>query len=198
MDEIKDPKKPQFSKNQSKLIKIIISSTLIYIVITLFDVQFFTDEFKNYFKDNGDTIISLSVILISLIILFSIFNIKIPDDSKNRKLKKKVTIESFNNESYSSNDVINLDSDIIEKYDMLDYRNIDASFCNKKKSSSEINDNCKKLSKNNCNAVDCCILLDGNKCVGGDDSGPTFLNENGKDIDFEYYYFKDTCKGKCP
>jgi len=208
MDEVQDPKKAALSNNETKVIKIIFAIGMIYIVITMFGIQLVSSEFKSYFSENGETIISLSVLLFSIILLFSIYGVKI-DDGKHRKLKKEVTIESFNADAYNENDIkkvetegkniINKDPAIISKFSKLDSDNVDVAFCQNDMSSHEKDANCKKLTKGNCTTVGCCVLLNGEKCVGGSESGPTYLNEDGKDIDVQYYKFKDMCKGKgCP
>ena len=208
MDEVQDPKKAALSNNETKVIKIIFVIGLLYVVITMFGIRLVTNDFKSYFSENGESIISLSVLLFSIILLFSIYGVKI-DDGKHRKLKKEVTIESFNADAYNENDIkkvetegkniINKDPAIISKFSKLDSDNVDVAFCQNDMSSHEKDANCKKLTKGNCTNVGCCVLLNGEKCVGGSESGPTYLNEDGKDIDVQYYKFKDMCKGKdCP
>lgn len=196
MDEARDPRKPTLSNNETKVIKIIFVIGLIYVVLTIFGIQLVSDEFKNYFKENAENILSISVLIFSLIILFSIFGVNI--DNKTKKIKKEVTIESFNTDAYDANKIINGNPDVEKKFSKMETSKIDYSFC-ENGSASDKDSSCKKLSKDNCTTVGCCILLNGEKCVGGSDSGPTFLNEDGKDIDVKYYLYKDTCKGKgCP
>lgn len=60
-----------------------------------------------------------------------------------------------------------------------------------------INEKCQELSANNCKIPDCCVLINGNKCVAGNANGPTFLSENGSDMDYSYYYHKYKCYGDC-
>jgi hypothetical protein len=60
-----------------------------------------------------------------------------------------------------------------------------------------INKKCNQLSATNCKIPDCCVLLNGNKCVAGNINGPTFLTENGKKVDQLYFYFKEKCYGHC-
>ena len=56
---------------------------------------------------------------------------------------------------------------------------------------------CNNLSKLNCNTVNCCVHLNGTKCVAGDSTGPTFTSDdNDKDIDIDTYYFRNKCYGK--
>jgi hypothetical protein len=56
---------------------------------------------------------------------------------------------------------------------------------------------CQKLSAENCKLMDCCILLNGTKCIAGSMSGPVFLTEGGLTVDQNYFYFKDKCYGNC-
>ena len=199
MEEARDPKKPLLSNNESKVIKIIFVIGFIYVVITIFGIQLVNDEFKNYFKENGETILSLSVLLFSLIVLFSIYGVVVDDGKKHKKLKKQVVIESFNADAYSNNDIKTTDPDVVSKFSKLESDKVDVAFCQNSMSSADKDANCKKLSKDNCTTVGCCVLLNGEKCVGGSESGPTYLNEDGKDIDVQYYKYKDKCIGKdCP
>jgi hypothetical protein len=212
MEEARDPKKPVLSNNETKIIKIIFAISLIYITLTIFGIQLVSDEFKAYFKENGEAILSISILLFSVIVLFSIYG-AVVDDGKHKKLKKQVTIESFNSSEYEENDITSIDKDKIasagagaisdagteDKFSKMGSNNVDFAFCQNNMSSLEKHNNCKKLTKNNCTTVGCCVLLNGEKCVGGNESGPTFLNEDGKDIDVQYYNHKNKCVGKgCP
>jgi hypothetical protein len=58
---------------------------------------------------------------------------------------------------------------------------------------------CTKLTKKNCNATTCCVMLNGKKCVAGNQDGPTFKTDSGKDIKVDYYYYQNKCYGNnCP
>lgn len=200
MDEVKDPKKVGLSDTESRVLKVIFVIGLIYATVSIFGIKLLSDDIKSYLNENGETILSLSVLLLSLLILFSIFGIKMVDDGeKNKKLKKEVTIETFGTNYMDTNYMetfeTNADNDVIKTFSKIE----NANFCNSEISSDEKNDSCKKLTKDNCTTVGCCVLLNGEKCVGGNESGPTYLTENGKDIDVQYYKYKDMCKGKaCP
>ena len=50
-----------------------------------------------------------------------------------------------------------------------------------------INEKCRGLNERTCPLTNCCVLLNGNKCVGGNNKGPTFYTNNGNDITFQYY-----------
>ena len=49
------------------------------------------------------------------------------------------------------------------------------SFCNYYgKDNNKLETACSSLTQNNCNTVNCCVYLNGKKCVAGDQSGPVF------------------------
>lgn len=62
---------------------------------------------------------------------------------------------------------------------------ISGAFCKQSK-------NCGSLSEDSCNTSDCCVWLNGKKCVAGDINGPSI------NTDVEYYLYKYQCYGdKC-
>lgn len=61
-----------------------------------------------------------------------------------------------------------------------------------------LNNQCSTLTAESCNQTDCCIFIDGEKCVAGDKDGPKItVDSNGKDIDYAYYSYKNMCYGSC-
>lgn len=61
------------------------------------------------------------------------------------------------------------------------------AFCKQKK-------NCASLREENCNTTDCCVWLNGKKCVPGNVNGPTIAINS----DVDYYLYKYQCYGdKC-
>jgi len=54
---------------------------------------------------------------------------------------------------------------------------------------------CKALSNDNCNLPACCVLINGTKCVAGTANGPTFLTDQGNEIDYKYYLYRNKCYG---
>ena len=54
---------------------------------------------------------------------------------------------------------------------------------------------CKGLSNSNCNLPACCVLINGTKCVAGDANGPTYLTDQGNEIDYKYYLYRNKCYG---
>ena len=61
----------------------------------------------------------------------------------------------------------------------------------------KINEKCNRLSNENCKIPRCCVLLNDSKCAAGNIHGPTYLTDQGKSIDYEYYHYKGKCYGKC-
>ena len=55
----------------------------------------------------------------------------------------------------------------------------------------EKHDYCLKLSPKTCTASTCCILLNGEKCVGRTGSAPTFSTIGSKKVSFDYSEWKD-------
>lgn len=67
---------------------------------------------------------------------------------------------------------------------------LDEAFCNSKYSLVDIDKKCRALTDKNCSLVGCCVFLNGEKCVGGSSSGPTYLSVNGENVDVKYYRHK--------
>ena len=75
---------------------------------------------------------------------------------------------------------------------------ISDGFCKTYTTPTELIQKCGALTPENCNQTDCCIVLNGSKCVAGNEQGPTVqVDENGKDIDYAYYSYKNNCYGSC-
>lgn len=74
-------------------------------------------------------------------------------------------------------------------------------FCSFNKSNpSQIETECGKLDKTTCASTSCCALLGGEKCVAGNESGPT-MKSNFSDIyvrNKDHYYYQGKCYGNCP
>ena len=73
-------------------------------------------------------------------------------------------------------------------------------FCNQKDNSMiNIDEKCKNLPKDVCASTDCCVLMGGSKCVGGDEFGPknktVYSDTSIKNRDF--YYYQGKCYGNC-
>ena len=65
-------------------------------------------------------------------------------------------------------------------------------------SKNEIEESCSKLTETNCKSVGCCVYLNNEKCVSGNQHGPQFLSDSdGNKINVDNYYFKNKCYGNC-
>lgn len=68
-----------------------------------------------------------------------------------------------------------------------------------KESKIELETACQKLDSNTCSSTTCCVLLGGQKCVAGNQNGPT-MRSNYSDMGIsntDYYYYQGKCYGNC-
>jgi len=124
------------------------------------------------------------VILFGFISFFSLYNSRYPSNST-KQLKEIVTIETMTTHNNSKTD-LEMDSA--------------TSFCKSHEnlpSASKLENSCNGLTNDICKTVSCCVLLNGEKCVAGGSSGPTFKTEtNGSKRNVDYYYYQKKCYGK--
>lgn len=118
---------------------------------------------NSFFNEQGANILTVVIIFLTLLTLFSIFGVNF-NPVENKSVQKVVTIESFGD---------SIDAD---------------AGCKKSSNPADIQNYCNSLKvKKNCTATSCCIYLNDDKCVAGNHRGPTYHTENGKDIDVDYY-----------
>ena len=63
-----------------------------------------------------------------------------------------------------------------------------------------IEEKCNAIDNASCAATTCCVLLGGQKCVAGNESGPT-MKANYSDFlikNKDFYYYQGKCYGNCP
>ncbi len=121
-------------------------------------------------------------ITISVFLIFALFVFINSIVTKN--LLQVVTLEGLANSDVDTNIIMN-------KSD---------AFCeNHLGSSGTLDESCGKLTQDNCNTTSCCVWTSTNKCMAGNETGPTFnTDSNGKTKDLDYYYFQNKCYGaKC-
>jgi cytoskeletal protein RodZ len=128
---------------------------------------------------------------------------------KSKKSKKNDTTTNETNETTKKNDTTTNKTDETDETNQIvpppepnkPNTSINMSpvddFC--KSNSASLKESCAKLTKKNCNSTTCCVVLNGKKCVAGNQDGPTFKTESGKDISIDYYYYQNKCYGNsCP
>lgn len=161
-----------------------LSISFIFLIFTMIFISI-TNSSK-FLSDNYETILTLSILFIGLLVFFSILDIKFNDDDNVLSKDKIKNSDSNKNKNIKEN---------------LDNIKPSSSFCDAPNGSLlELNKKCQALTKENCNVTSCCIWLNGEKCVSGNDLGPTFLtDEKNNKINIDYYYYKNKCNGKkCP
>lgn len=79
--------------------------------------------------------------------------------------------------------------------------NKSGGFCNKYKNDPlQLEQQCTAINNETCAATTCCVLLGGQKCVSGNESGPT-MKDNYSDAmiaNKDFYYYQGKCYGNCP
>lgn len=68
-------------------------------------------------------------------------------------------------------------------------------FCAKYGGTAQLENKCAKLSADSCNLTDCCVYVNGTKCMAGDAKGPS--NITAMTTDTDYYSYKYQCHGNC-
>ena len=126
----------------------------------------------------------ISIFVLSTILIMAILSNGVKSFFSDKTLLKPVVLEGLV-ESSSEISSDNTQSKPIK------INSLDESFCEPSKYSLiDIDKKCKNLSDKNCSLVSCCVFLNGEKCVGGSSSGPTYLSVNGENIDVKYYRHK--------
>ena len=152
------------------------------------------NDVGKFLRNHGSNILTVVIGFFTLLTLFSMLGINF-NPSLNKQVQKVVTIESLeNNDNGNGNGNGNGNSADTGALGSIDQPN---SIC-KSTDIHAIHQDCTKLTNNNCTSVSCCVLLNGNKCVGGNKFGPTYHSEDGKDHDINYYKYKGGCRGNCP
>jgi len=131
------------------------------------------------------------IVIFALIIFIEISNLNLNPTPVNKKVVQVVNIEALQNNDKKDN--INKKEAPNTSINM----NPVADFC--KSGSDSLKESCAKLTKKNCNETSCCVVLNGEKCVAGNEDGPTFKTDSGEDITIDYYYYQNKCYGNsCP
>jgi len=138
-------------------------------------------ELKDFINKYWPSIITVVITFLKLIIVFQIVGVDF-NPVEDKHIQKVVTIESFDTEP---------NQETIPKANNND--------------AVKIHNICTGFSDRACKTASYCVLLGNNKeepaklrCVGGRSSGPTYLTEKGKDVEYDYYYHKHKCHGACP
>ena len=129
---------------------------------------------EQFFKIYGPDVLTVVVVLIASLVLIAILGINL-NPPKHTHIEKVVTIENF--DSKFSDGLCQLNAGEPHK----------------------IEADCNTLHEDNCRATSCCIWINGQKCVAGNERGPRYHTDNNKDrINIDYFYYKDKCLGDCP
>lgn len=128
---------------------------------------------KDFLRVYWPYIVAVAITFMTMIIIFNILGINL-NPPKNTQIEKVVTIENFETDPTL---------DTIPKSHNYDL--------------NKTHGTCKDLSKNACSNASFCILLDNEKCVGGNKRGPTYITENNDEVKYTSYIHKGKCYGSC-
>lgn len=142
-------------------------------------MNFFFDSFtflKNNILDIKLTFLILCILLISITLYSSIYDV---NNSDINTIKNVISIKTV--ENMENND--DLDDYLNDKY---------SNFCQNYSGDSITLDNiCSKMSKSKCNLLPCCVFanIDGNDtCVAGNNLGPTYKSDSdGNQLNIKHY-----------
>jgi len=163
-------------------------------------MTFFIDESIRFITKNLDDILLVALGLLIFIAIKYQFNMNGKKTTKSNdppKVVKEIVIESM--------DIKDKLKDKFEKYEKI-VENSVSNFCKSTKGKSHrIEEKCKKQKDTTCKTLSCCVLAmkKGEKkgqCLAGTKLGPTYhTDENGNDVNFDYYYYQNKCYGSgCP
>ena len=121
---------------------------------------------KNFLKTYWPSILTVVVTFLTLITAFNILDINF-NKTVNKKVEKIVTVEAFSS-SPSLGSVEDVAKGDLLKQDQL----------------------CKTFSVDTANKSGMCVCLDGKRPVGGSATGPTYLTDKGKKVDYDFYTYR--------
>jgi hypothetical protein len=61
----------------------------------------------------------------------------------------------------------------------------------------DLTSQCSTLTSESCNATNCCVWVNGKKCMAGNEKGPSVPMGSAATIDADYYSYKYQCYGNC-
>lgn len=121
------------------------------------------------------SILTVVVIFLTLLTAFKMMGVNF-EPIEDKRITKVVTIESFESRA---------DPETVAKISGKDPAGLHSA--------------CTSISKKSCGVASYCVLLNGEQCVGGNASGPTYLTNDGAKVDYKYYMHQGKCYGKkCP
>ena len=166
----------------------------------------FVDQSVIFIKNHLDDILLVSLGILIFVILKTKQSSVEAEDNENiedddnvdvgtKRIKKEIIIENM---------------DVKQKEKEKLHKNIvngmTANFCKTLQGNSHlIEKKCKRQTEGACKALSCCVLAKDKddkklRCIAGSKLGPTYhTDDNGKDLNFDYYYYQNKCYGtSCP
>lgn len=143
----------------------------------------------NFYRENFHTIIISSILLFTLIVIFSMFEI---DFNIQRNIN---TLNTNPNRIMKVETLSNLKDK--DKDKDLPNEKLDSTFCKTNQNDHvKLNELCKQFDNKTCNSTRCCAWVKHDKgegCFAGDKHGPFFKGTQEKPIIIDFYSFKNEC-----
>ena len=175
----------------------------------------FISGLQNYIHTRWPDITLVVLFLFIGMIIMVLNNVSFNTDNANvtRKTEKVVIIEGMDGGESTGTEtrtenirVSDVESNLNKSKSEPEHpllNKIKGGFCHKYQGKSHLlEEHCEKLASSVCKVNGCCVLAhnsenNSNKCVAGNALGPTFQStEDGMDLNFDYYYYKNKCYGK--
>jgi hypothetical protein len=141
-------------------------------------------------------VIIFSGLILGLIIIFHVMDINL------NPTEKKILLGTATIEAMETGSRIGPDPDLaIDMSEFDSQTKPEHSFCKfGGENLHNLESECNKLTKKNCSNVECCGYLNDEKCVNGNEFGPTFRSDKNKNpMTIDTYYYMNKCIGsKCP
>ena len=173
-----------------------ICSGYILLRLILGDVKGSGDYVQKFFAEYGDEVVLVIMVFLTVLVMADAYGWDF-NPPTHKHLDKVVVVEAMSgrrahhhhkhhhhkhhHHSHSRRNAPRNKRSILEK-----------GFCEHHRGRAhELEDACGELSHSNCMKTDCCVYLNGDKCVAGDKNGPTFRTKKGIKLDIDHYEFRN-------
>ena len=133
--------------------------------------------------------------MLGLLVIFEIFGINMNPPQEKQVLLGSATIEAMESGRIGPNPDLAINMSEFNSQILPE-----KSFCSSGgENLHQLESECNQLTKDNCSKVSCCGYLNNEKCVNGNQFGPTFRSDkDGNNINIDTYYYMNKCTGpKC-
>ena len=164
------------------------------------------NELLLFLNNNYLSIIIVVIVILGILLFINITGWDLNPVKPESKLVQQVTVETFTENINSldggmSQEQNGMGQNLTKEIDPLDELKMNSpsdSFCHSYQGNSkELDTECNRLTKSNCDITSCCVRTIDNKCSAGSIEGPTYpVGSDGTLITKDMYYYLGKCYGK--